>query len=166
MKIEVARAFDIAFPETLEKAILYLQNVEKSLKHVQFIGALQVQNLDIHANLLVDVPVLGAQALDFHSILETTANGANLIAQPRTGKAWAAVSGQGYATLESYGTNIHYELQIIVHLELPAANKWGGKAFEKMAQATAQKAIERMTQEFPQGIMLGLAILPPLNKIE
>ncbi|MFN3266089.1 MAG: DUF3809 family protein, partial [Deinococcales bacterium] len=51
---------------------------------------------------------------------------------------------------------ISYALQITVHLELPVGEKWGGRAFEKMVQATAQSAIERLTLEFERGVSAGM----------
>jgi Protein of unknown function (DUF3809) len=156
MIIEVEREFRLEYPSTLEQAVLYLQDVSKSLANVSFIKNLRFEPPHVYADLTVDVPVLGEQHLDFHSVLELHALGANLIAQPRQGRAWAAVAGQG--TVEANQTiEILYVLQITVHLELPSAEKWGGRAFEKMAQATAKTAIERMTKEFGLGVQRGMA---------
>ncbi len=151
MIIKVERDFRLEYPGTFEQAVLYLQDVSKSLAGVLFIENLRFESPDVYADLTVDVPVLGRQHLDFHSILEFHALGANLIAQPRQGRAWAAVAGQG--KVEANQTiEILYALQISVHLELPVSEKWGGRAFEKMAQATAKTAIERMTKEFGLGV--------------
>jgi hypothetical protein len=94
---------------------------------------------------------LGVQRLDFASRLEHHPEGADLIALPRTGKAWAEVAGQGRVREEA-GAQIFYALQIVVHLELPVGDKWGGRAFEKMVQATAKSAVERLTHEFGRGV--------------
>jgi hypothetical protein len=151
MIIEVERNFRLEYPGTFEQAVLYLQDVSKSLAGVSFIENLRFESPNVYADLIVDVPVLGRQHLDFYSILEFHALGANLIAQPRQGRAWAAVAGQGTVEVNQR-IEILYALQITVHLELPSAEKWGGRAFEKMAQATAKTAIERMTKEFGLGV--------------
>ena len=156
MIIEVARDFILEYPESLEQAVLYLRDVKKSLSCVSFIEALRLEQNHIYADLVVDVPVLGSQRLDFHSILEPHPTGADLIAQKRQGRAWAAVSGRGSAVQAANQTQIHYGLQIAVYLELPNTGKWGGRAFEKMAQATAKTAIERLTKEFKDGVQLGM----------
>ncbi len=156
MKIEVARNFILEYPDSLEQAVLYLTDVKKSLAHVSFIANLRLEQNNIYADLVVDVPVLGSQRLDFHSVLEPHPTGANLLAQKREGRAWAAVSGQGSAMKTANQTQIHYALQIEIHLELPNTGKWGGRAFEKMAQATAKTAIERMTKDFGHGVQMGM----------
>lgn len=156
VKIETAKNFILEYPSSLSEAILYLCDVQKSLSHVQFIKGLRLEQNHVYADLVVEVPVLGTQRLDFHSVLEPHSTGANLIAQPLQGRAWAEVSGQGRVVQINERVEIHYALQIIVHLELPSADKWGGRAFEKMAQATAKTAIERMTRDFGHGVQMGM----------
>jgi carbon monoxide dehydrogenase subunit G len=155
VKLEVTRSFTIPHPGTVDEATAYLCDVNKSLSRVSFIRDLRVEGDQVFADLVVDVPVLGEQRLDFHSQLEPVANGANLIALPKQGRAWAEVSGEGRVTPNMPGSSIAYTLRITAHLEMPAAEKWGGRAFEKMARATASSAIERMTLEFPKGVMDG-----------
>jgi Protein of unknown function (DUF3809) len=155
VKLEVIRTFTIAHPGTVDEAIFYLRDVQKSLARVSFIRDLRVESGDVFADLVVDVPVLGEQRLDFHSRLEPVPNGANLIALPKQGRAWAEVSGEGRVSPAAQGSSIAYTLRITAHLEMPTAEKWGGRAFEKMARATAEKAIERMTLEFPKGVQAG-----------
>jgi hypothetical protein len=156
VNIQTSKTFILEYPNSLQQAILYLTNVQKSLAHVPFIQGLRLIGNQVYADLVVDVPVLGQQRLDFHSVLEPHKSGANLIAQPLQGKAWAEVSGLGSAVQTNQEVEIHYALSIIVHLELPNADKWGGRAFEKMAQATARTAIERMTREFGHGVQMGM----------
>ncbi len=156
MKLEVEREFRIDHPGSTEEAVAFVQNVQHSLEHVDFIKNLRVDGSDVMADLSVDVPVLGEQRLDFHSRLEARSDGANLIPLPRSGKAWAEVGGEGRVTPNSSGSSLTYRLRIVVHVELPAAERWGGRAFEKMVQATAQRAIERMTEQFPLGVQAAM----------
>jgi Protein of unknown function (DUF3809) len=161
VKLEVEREFVLAYPGTSEQAIVFVQNVPVSLAHVSFIRNLRLEGADIFADLRIDAPIIGEQNLDFHSRLETTDDGARLIALERTGKAWAEVAGQAHVTADTghadgANSSIRYLLRIVVHLELPVTDRWGGRAFEKMAQATAQRSIERLSLEFPEGVLAAM----------
>ncbi len=160
MKIEVNRQFEIAFPGPRIAAIAFMRDPTRSLAKVSFIKNLRqenrnIENKNILADLSVDVPFLGEQHLDFESELQDHEDGADLIALPRNGKAWAEVAGIGRSN--NTGTVLHYQLQIVAHIELPAAEKWGGRAFTRMVENTAKSAIERMTSEFPRGVLAAIA---------
>lgn len=153
MKLEVEREFALVYPGPAAEAVAFVQDVQRSLERVTFIKNLRLEGHDVLADLGVDVPFLGEQRIDFHSKLEPREDGAVLIALPASGKAWAEVSGQARVTPSEAGrSSIQYALQITVHLALPIGDQWGGRAFEKMAHATAARAIERMTEQFPAGV--------------
>ena len=156
MKLEVEREFVLPYPGTPAQASVFVQNVPISLAHVPFIHGLRLEGTDVFADLRIDAPIIGEQHLDFHSRLETTEDGAQLIALQRTGKAWAEVAGQAHVTPDGATSSILYALQIVVHLELPVTDRWGGRAFEKMAHATAQRSIERLSLEFPDGVLAAM----------
>jgi Protein of unknown function (DUF3809) len=180
MILQVDRQFDIPFPGSVEDGIAFIRDVKKSLENVSFIRNLRIEGNEVFAYLRIEVPFLGERLLDFKSTLESVPDGANLIAQKLDGKFWAAVNGEGRVTstgatsssndssaslldpkdapngLGSLRSSIHYHLRAEVHLELPVAEKWGGRAFAKMAEATAQRTIERMAQEFPIGVSKGM----------
>lgn len=153
MKIEVEREFSFAYPGPASEATAFVQDVQRSLERVAFIQNLRLEAREVFADLSVDVPFLGEQHIDFHSRIEARADGADLIALPGSGKAWAEVAGESRVTpAEAEHSSIRYALKIAVHLALPLGNQWGGRAFEKMAEATAARAIERMTEQFPSGV--------------
>ena len=170
MKLEVEREFVLAYTGTSEQAIAFVQNVSVSLAHVSFIRNLRLEGSDIFADLRIDAPIIGEQNLDFHSRLEPTADGAKLIALERTGKAWAEIAGQAHVTADTgqasgaadtgqaggAASSIRYQLRIVIHLELPVTDRWGGRAFEKMAHATAQRSVERLSLEFPNGVLAAM----------
>jgi hypothetical protein len=156
VKLEVDREFVLAHPGTSEQAIAFVQNVPISLAHVSFIRNLRLEGSDIFADLRIDAPIIGEQHLDFHSRFETTDDGARLNALERTGKAWAEVAGQAHVTPDGAASSIRYLLRIVIHLELPVTDRWGGRAFEKMAHATAQRSIERLSLEFPEGVLAAM----------
>jgi carbon monoxide dehydrogenase subunit G len=156
VKLEVEREFAFAYPGTASEAIAFVRDVQRSLERVAFIKHLRTEDHEVFADLGVDVPFLGEQHIDFHSRLEPQADGANLIALPGSGKAWAEVAGQARVTPSEGRSSIRYALQIAVHLDLPIGDQWGGRAFEKMAHATAARAIERMTEQFPAGVLAAM----------
>jgi Protein of unknown function (DUF3809) len=156
VKLEVDREFVLAYPGMTEEAVAFVQNVPLSLARVPFIRGLRLEASDVFADLRIDAPIIGEQLLDFHSRLEPSADGANLIALERTGKAWAEVAGQARVSAAGTTSSILYALRIVVHLELPVTDRWGGKAFEKMAHATAQRSVERLSLEFPDGVLAAM----------
>ena len=156
MKLEVEREFVLDYPGMPEQAVAFVQNVPVSLSHVPFIHGLRLEGTDVFADLRIDAPIIGEQHLDFHSRLMPTADGAKLSALERSGKAWAEVAGQARVSASGTTSSILYALRIVVHLELPVTDRWGGKAFEKMAHATAQRSIERLSLEFPDGVLAAM----------
>jgi hypothetical protein len=156
VKLEVEREFVLAYPGSSAQAIAFVQNVPVSLAHVSFIRNLRLEGSDVFADLRIDAPIIGEQHLDFHSQLEPTTDGAKLIALERTGKAWAEVAGQAHVSANTAASSIRYQLRIVIHLELPVTDRWGGRAFEKMAHATAQRSIERLSLEFPSGVLAAM----------
>jgi carbon monoxide dehydrogenase subunit G len=156
MKLEVEREFVLVYPGSSAQAIAFVQNVPVSLAHVSFVRNLRLEGSDIFANVRIDAPIIGEQLLDFQSRLEMTEDGARLVALERTGKAWAEVAGQAHVTPDGTASSIRYQLRIVIHLELPVTDRWGGRAFEKMAHATAQRSIERLSLEFPEGVLAAM----------
>jgi hypothetical protein len=170
VKLEVEREFVLPFPGPVAQAIGFVQNVPVSLAHVSFIRNLRLEGSDIFADLRIDAPIIGEQHLDFHSRLETTDDGAKLVALERNGKAWAEVAGQAHVTADTgqasgaadtgqaggAASSIRYLLRIVIHLQLPVTDRWGGRAFEKMAHATAQRSVERLSLEFPEGVLAAM----------
>ena len=156
MILEVDRTFNIPFPGSSDAGIAFIRDVKKSLENVSFIRNLRVEGDDVFAHLRIEVPFLGERLLDFRSTLSPQPDGANLISHQLEGKFWAEVNGEGTVTATGETSSIQYHLKALVHLELPVAEKWGGRAFAKMAEATAQRTIERMAQEFPIGVRLGM----------
>jgi Protein of unknown function (DUF3809) len=156
MRLEVDREFDLPHPGTPEQAVAFVQDVPLSLALVPFIRNLRLEGSDVFADLRIDAPIIGEQLLDFHSRLEPSSDGARLIALERDGKAWAEVAGVATVSAAGASAKIVYTLRIVVHLTLPLAEGWGGKAFEKMAHATAQRSIERLSLEFPDGVLAAM----------
>ncbi|HWG85115.1 MAG TPA: DUF3809 domain-containing protein [Deinococcales bacterium] len=156
MRLEVERDFTFPYPGDSGAATDFLRDVRRSLARVPFIRNLSVEGDHVTADLAVDVPFLGEQLLDFSSRLVPQDGGADLVAEQRSGRAWAEVSGSGRATPQGERASISYHLRVVVHLELPAPEKWGGRAFSRMAEATAARTLERVAEDFPAGVMAAM----------
>jgi hypothetical protein len=169
MKLSFQEKFQIPSSHSLERTVFYLQSPQLSLSEVSFIRNLEVLEevtesgvqKTVKAELLFAVPMLGELVFPFQSRLEPTAQGAKLHALTLPSKTWAGISGVGTAL----SGELHYSLEVDIHIDMPAGEKWGGMAFRKMVDLTAQKSLERVGQEFPKGIALGLAKLDVLDTL-
>ncbi len=159
MKLSFQERFQIPSSHTPLQTIAYLQAPQLGLNEVSFIRNLEILETNgqktVKAELHFSVPMLGELVFPFQSRLEPTAQGAKLHAMTLPGKTWAGISGVGSAL----PGELHYSLEVDIHIDMPAGEKWGGMAFRKMVDLTAQKSLERVGQEFPKGIALGLSKL-------
>ncbi len=143
--------FDLILPQA--EAITFVRNADISLKNASFIENLSVSDNGKHvsAAIPVNAALFGQQKLAFQSTLEATPKGAKLNAleletdQP----GWAEVAGEAVVQARPKGSYVSYSFDITIHLRLPEAEKWGGKALTKMIEFTAQKVLENVTSQFP-----------------
>lgn len=155
MILDAAQTFSLPYAGSVEEALAFLRDPARSLARVRFLRGLHVNGDLLRAELLVNVPLLGEVALPFQSRLLDTPDGARLLPQPLNGRLWAELSGDG-AVSAAGGVSLHYALQLRAHLELPQAEKWGGVAFEKMLRETARRTLDRVTGEFPAGVLAAM----------
>ncbi|MBB6100105.1 hypothetical protein HNR42_003570 [Deinobacterium chartae] len=153
MQFRAEQRFRVRHPGPSGSALAFLRDPSRSLRDVRFIRDLRFEGGVVRAHLTVDVPMLGEQRLPFESRLEETARGARLVALPLSESAWAEVSGEG--NLEA--GELDYALDVTVHFPLPEPQKWGAAAFQKMVDATARRALARVTAEFPRGVAASIA---------
>lgn len=108
----------------------------------------------VQASIVVNAALFGERALSFQSYVRPTAKGALLEAlpfdEPKLG--WAEVSGDATVHPLPQGSRIRYHFDITIHLDLPEAEKWGGRALSKMIHFTAQRTLERIVSDFPVAI--------------
>ncbi|MCA9839075.1 MAG: DUF3809 domain-containing protein [Trueperaceae bacterium] len=145
----VSFTFDLILPYA--EAVQFVRDAKASLKNASFIDDLQVQDNLVSASIPVNAALFGQQLLAFKSRLEPSPSGARLIAleldtdQP----GWAEVAGEAKVEHKPKGSQVSYTFDITIHLRLPKAEKWGGKALRKMIEFTAQKVLENVTSQFP-----------------
>ncbi|MEM6430542.1 MAG: DUF3809 domain-containing protein [Deinococcota bacterium] len=180
MKITNTVTFDIHLMLDQARALDFVRDVRKSLAHASFLSDLHVSDVpnnpfeetleqphqsaqpvsdlsamqQVEASIVVNAALFGERALSFQSFVRPTAKGARLEAlpfsEPKLG--WAEVSGTALVQPLPQGSNITYSFDITIHLDLPEAEKWGGKALSKMIHYTAQRTLERITNAFPSDI--------------
>ena len=152
MQIEAEQTFTLEFPGTPSEALAFLHDPARSLTGVRFLRDLEVSGADLRAVLLVNVPMLGEIELPLYSRLVQTAQGARLEPQPLTGeRAWIELNGEATAA----GRLLSYVFRFTAHIEMPSAEKWGGAAFEKMVRAAAERTLNRLARELPEGMVRG-----------
>jgi len=173
MKITNTVTFDIHLALEQASALDFVRDVRKSLASASFLSVLCVSDVPadivpatlaeptegqvsqhVQASIVVNAALFGERALSFQSYVRPTAKGATLEAlpfdEPKLG--WAEVSGDAVVYPLPQGSRIRYHFDITIHLDLPEAEKWGGRALSKMIHFTAQRTLERIVDEFPIAI--------------
>ncbi|MEX2502890.1 MAG: DUF3809 family protein, partial [Trueperaceae bacterium] len=65
--------------------------------------------------------------------------------------------GGARATPTPTGSRLTYRLEITVHLALPEADRWGGRALTRMIELTAERMVQRVLDRFPASIRAAAA---------
>lgn len=150
MLIEAEQRFTLTHPQGREAALVFVRDAGMALARVRFLRGLVGSAEAVSGELVVPVPVLGEVDLPFRSLLTVTPGGADLTPQPLTGeRAWVEVRGRADV---GEGGAIAFHFHFRAHLQTPHAEGWGGAAFEKMVRAAAERTLERVAGELPQGI--------------
>ena len=154
MIVEASETFTLTAPPDSAAALAFLRDPARSLTRVRFLRGVQVSGTEVRGVLAVQLPMVGEVTLPFFSVLEHTGSGARLVPQDiQNERAWLEVAGEGVLS----GPLLEYAFVFRAHLNIPAAEKWGGSAFEKMVQAAASRTMARVTQELPKALAAALA---------
>lgn len=154
MIVEASELFTLTAPPDPAAALTFLRDPARALAGVRFLRDVQVSGAEVRGVLAVQLPMVGEVTLPFFSVLENTDRGARLVPQGiQNERAWLEVEGEGVLS----GLLLEYAFVFRAHLDIPAAEKWGGSAFEKMVQAAASRTMARVTQELPRALAAALA---------
>jgi len=147
--------FDFILNLPAQTAIDFVRDVELSLSRASFINnlSLNAENL-IEADIPVNAALFGQQTLEFKSHLVRIENGARLepIDIATNAPGWAKVAGMSIVSPAKKGSRVEYSFDITIMLNLPKAEKWGGRALTKMIEFTAKKVLERICSSFPSAV--------------
>ncbi len=147
--------FDFVLNLPVQTAISFVRDVENSLSKASFISDLKLNDDNLlEAGIPVNAALFGQQTLEFKSHLVTIDHGARLepIDIATNAPGWAKVSGLSVVSPAKHGSRVEYSFDITIMLNLPKAEKWGGKALTKMIEFTASKVLERICSSFPNAV--------------
>lgn len=159
--MQLSHAVDFTFALTLSRAAAgdFVRDVKTSLSKASFIENLEVLDNIVTASLPVNAALFGQQLLHFRSKLVPTVKGARLEplpleTDPQEEKqvGWAEVAGEAFVKPLPQGSEVSYHFDITIHLHLPKAEKWGGKALTRMIEFTAKHVLETITSGFPKAV--------------
>ena len=165
--MKLTHAVDFHFDLILSQkaAIDFVRDAKTSLSKANFIENLTVTDDVINsenriadnivtASLPVNAALFGQQVLHFKSRVVPTLRGARLEPLPlETNQiGWAEVSGEATVKPLPKGSEVRYHFDITIHLRLPKAERWGGKALTKMIEFTANRVLEHVTSSFPGAV--------------
>lgn len=153
MQITSEQQFELQHPANQKAGLAFVRNPLLALAEVRFIRDLKANKQGIQGELVVQIPVMGEVDLPFQSRLEHTSTGAKLIPISLKERAWVEVAGQ--AVVSKTG-QLDFYFQFCAHLQMPAAEGWGGAAFEKMVRAAAERTLQRVSKALPEGISKAL----------
>jgi hypothetical protein len=154
--MQLTHAVDFTFSLALSKgaAVEFVQDANLSLSKASFIEDLQQHDGIVTASLPVNAALFGQQVLHFRSRVVPTIRGARLEPLPlETDQiGWAEVAGEATVKPLPQGSQVTYHFDITIHLRLPKAEKWGGKALTRMIEFTAKHVLETITSGFPKAV--------------
>jgi hypothetical protein len=154
--MKLSHTVDFHFDLILSQAaaVSFVQDAKTSLSKAAFIENMQVIDDVVTASLPVNAALFGQQVLNFKSRLIPTLKGARLepLALETNQIGWAEVAGEATVKPLPKGSEVCYHFDITIHLRLPKAEKWGGKALIKMIEFTANRVLEHVTSSFPGAV--------------
>lgn len=154
MKIRRNVVFEVPSALDCSSAVTFVRDVERSLAAADFLTAL-ARNDDgvVTAQLPVNAALFGQQRLRFRSRIVPTPSGGRLEGQDLDDvPGWARVSGEASVVPQPDGCRIDYRFDIEIHLSVPEAERWGGRALTRMIEVTADRVLARIAERFPHAV--------------
>ncbi len=151
MRLERRVAFDVPTRLACEEAKAFVRDVPRTLADAEFLTRVDVDEHGVVTALLpVNAALFGHHHLRFRSQLVVTEHGARLDGLELDDRpGWARVDGVASVAEHDGGNHLHYVFDIEIHLQLPEAERWGGRALLKMIEVTADQVLRRVTEQFP-----------------
>jgi hypothetical protein len=154
--MQLTHTVDFTFSLALSQAaaVEFVRDAKHSLSKASFIENLEQHEGIVTASLPVNAALFGQQVLHFRSRVLPTPKGARLEPLPlETDQVgWAEVAGEASVKPLPQGSQVTYHFDITIHLRLPKAEKWGGKALTRMIEFTAKHVLETITSGFPVAV--------------
>lgn len=153
--MQIHRSVVFEVPSRLEcaSAVSFVRDVERSLADADFLESLHRDGDVVGASLPVNAALFGQHKLRFRSRLTPTPDGGRLVGLGLDDvPGWARVSGEADVVPTSSGCRLDYRFDIEIHLAVPEAERWGGRALLKMIEVTADRTLARVAERFPDAV--------------
>lgn len=147
---DVSFCLDAASPE---EAQVLLAHPERALSRLEVFRDLDLNGAELSGALVAPFALLGEVRFPFRSRFSHGGKEARLEAGEPASKELAAELA-GSARVE--GARVCYRARVRLHVRLPEGEKWGGRAFRKMAEAAFARTLERTLAAVNQGNHSGL----------
>jgi len=151
MKLEHRFSFALAAPPGNPDQLLF--HPERVFSALPGIKALRRIGTRLLGELCGEAPFFGEVCFPFESELAREGDHrARLRPLPIPEKRfWAELGGVG--TLND--GELRYDVQLVLHAELPEGEKWGGRAFRRMVEAALSRHLSRALSALPKRVELG-----------
>ena len=110
-------------------------------------GEISQDQINLKGFLKAKAPILGEIDIPFEGTLEQISNDQIRLLPTNPDpapKIWAQIQGNAWLS----GETIKYEIELVVNATLGEAEKWGGKALLRMAEASFENALNRSLAQF------------------
>ncbi|AEB12344.1 DUF3809 domain-containing protein [Marinithermus hydrothermalis] len=151
MVLEREIELNVPFNGPLQEAKARLLAPEVVFAPVSVLKDLRREGTVVEGRLSTSIALFGEVSFPFRSQLRAEGEAAVLEALPLEAPFWAELSGRG----EARGSHLHYRVRLRVHAEIPEGEKWGGRAFRRLAEATFQRTLERVLAQLAAELAAG-----------
>jgi len=151
--MELEHRFSFALSASPNEAPKLLLTPERVFSALPGIKGLKREGSRLSGELCGEAPFFGEVCFPFESLLEQEGpTRARLTPLPLAEKRfWAELAGLG-ALKEG---ELHYDVRLVLHAELPEGEKWGGRAFRRMVEAALSRHLSRALSALPKRVELG-----------
>jgi len=122
-----------------------LEKPEEALGRLRVFRDLTLQGDVLSGVLAAPFALMGELRFPFSSRFSLHNDVGKLTPLPSANDAESAAELAGTARLE--GDRVCYEADVLLRLSLPEGEKWGGRAFRKMAEAAFERILNRTLNE-------------------
>ena len=144
MRLERQISFCLRAEDPAEARSL-LAAPERALARLAVFRDLKLMDGVLSGALAAPFALIGEVRFPFRSRFELDGDSARLEPEPLADRGDAVAELGGSARAK--GDRVCYQAQVALELRLPEGDKWGGRAFRKMAEAAFEKTLKRTLGE-------------------
>ena len=130
------------------EARMWLQDPVTALSRIKVFRNLKLDDGILSGHLAASFALIGEVRFPFRSRFSTAADSAELfplgLPAEQNSETMAKLGGRAWLN----GDRVCYQAELELELNMPEGEKWGGRAFRKMAEAAFERTISRTLQDF------------------